>query len=95
MDGEEPTETLTRHHRADDASAPATDHSSAGEAFRSRRRELRSKYKHLPSRFKGYEALMETFDDPAMNVPSGKHNKSVSNSQIAYKTHNQNDNNYD
>lgn len=71
MEGEEPTEASTSHCRGEDASTLASNRGSVVETFSARKRELRDKYRHLPSRFKGYEALMDTFDDPAMNVPSG------------------------
>ena len=64
-------EAATSHCHAEDASATSTNLDSVAESFSARKRELCDKYKHLPSRFKGYEALMDTFDDPAMNVPSG------------------------
>lgn len=64
-------EAATRHCNMEDDSGLATGRGSVVEAFTARKKELCSKYKHLPSRFKGYEALMDTFDDPAMNVPSG------------------------
>ena len=71
VDGEEPTEMSTRHCHVEGVVAPPTDQSSVGETFRARKRELRNKYKDLPSRYKGYEVLMETFEDKAMNVPHG------------------------
>ena len=53
-------------------SPSAWDHrSTIGEEFRAKKRELRQRYKRLPSRYRGYEALMDTFDDPSLGVPKG------------------------
>ena len=45
---------------------------SAKEAFQARLRELRLKYKHLPERYRGYEALLEVGDAPTDNLPQGE-----------------------
>lgn len=56
------------------AGLPApVDRSSVGEVFRERKRELRQKFKDLPSRYRGYEVLMDTFEDPAVAIPKGQH----------------------
>lgn len=72
VDGEEATETSTRHYEGAEGTSASRDQGSVREAFRAKKREMRHKYKTLPSRFRGYEALLDTFDDPATNVPSSK-----------------------
>lgn len=47
------------------------DQGSVGEEFRARIKELRHKHTTLPDQYRGYEALMDTFDDPAVKVPQG------------------------
>ena len=47
------------------------DQGSVREEFRVRIKELKHKHSPSPTRYRGYEALMDTFDDPAVNVPQG------------------------
>ena len=41
------------------------------EAFQARLTELKLKYRHVPDRYKGYEALLDVGDDPTDNIPKG------------------------
>lgn len=43
------------------------------EAFQARLAELKLKYKHVPDRYRGYEALLDVGDDPTDNIPKGMH----------------------
>ena len=47
------------------------DPGTVREEFRARVEDLRHKHKSLPAQYRGYEALMDTFDDPAVNIPQG------------------------
>ena len=49
---------------------PATAAWSAKDVFRARLNELKLKYKHVPLKYKGYEALLEG-DATADNIPQG------------------------
>lgn len=44
---------------------------SSREEFQAKRRAVKEKYQDIPERFKGYEFLLDTYDDPSMTVPSG------------------------
>lgn len=41
------------------------------EDFRRRMKELKQKYRHAPDCYKGYEALLDTYEDPTMPIPTG------------------------
>ena len=38
-----------------------------------RKKELQEKHRHVAGRYKGYEILLDTYDDPSMNIPTGTH----------------------
>jgi len=44
---------------------------SARQSFRDKRKELKQKYKDVHDRYKGYEALLDTYEDPSMPIPAG------------------------
>ena len=69
VDGEEPTDTMACHSQTEGVGI----HGSVREEFKARVKELRHKYKTLPSQYRGYEALLDTFEDPAMTVPQGQY----------------------
>ena len=71
MDGEEPTEASPWRGQTEGVAGVAMDQGSVREEFRARIKELRHQHKTLPTQYRGYEALMDTFDDPAVNVPQG------------------------
>ena len=41
------------------------------EDFRRRMKELKQKYRDAPDCYKGYEALLDTYEDPTMPIPTG------------------------
>ncbi len=45
---------------------------SAKEAFQSKLKDLKIKYKNVPDKYKGYEILLDLEDDPSDNIPSGE-----------------------
>ncbi len=68
--------TCTEEHRGQHPAAvekqPAEQLWSVKEAFQARLRELKLKYKHVPERYRGYEALLDIGGDgPADNLPQG------------------------
>ena len=71
MDSEEPIETAPCQGQTEGIGV-SMDQGSVREEFRARIKELRHNHQTLPSRYKGYEVLMDTFDDPAVNVPQGQ-----------------------
>lgn len=44
---------------------------SVREDFRRRMKELKQKYRHAPDCYRGYEALLDTYEDPTMPIPTG------------------------
>ena len=58
-----------------DSSSPQERHHqkpwSAKDEFKVRRKELRQRYRDVPERYRGYEALLDTRDDPSMPIPTG------------------------
>lgn len=44
---------------------------SVREDFRRRMKELKQKYRDAPDCYKGYEALLDTYEDPTMPIPTG------------------------
>ena len=71
VDGEEPIETAPGHSQTEGMSI-SMDQGSVREEFKARVKELKHKYKTLPSQYRGYEALLNTFEDPAVSVPQGQ-----------------------
>ena len=70
--GEEPalpTEEMLARPKPQPKEPPAW---SAKEAFCTRLRELRLKYRHAPAKYKGYEALLEGADASGDSIPRGK-----------------------
>ncbi len=71
MDGEEPTERAPCQGQTEGVGVSTLDQETAREEFRARVEDLKHKHKTLPTQYRGYEALMDTFDDPAISVPQG------------------------
>ena len=63
----ESTEKQEPNGRKKPAEAPF----SARDAFVARLNELKLKYKHVPQRYRGYEALLDVGDDPGDKIPRG------------------------
>ena len=70
MDGEERIETSPWRGQVE-GTGVSMDQGSSGEQFRARIKELKRQHKTLPAQYRGYEALMDTFNDPAVNIPQG------------------------
>ena len=45
---------------------------SGSAAFKAHLSEVKQRFSHAPDRYRGYEALLDTYADPTMNVPLGK-----------------------
>ena len=70
MDGEEGIETSPWRGQVE-GTGVSMDQGSSREQFRARIKELKRQHKTLPAQYRGYEALMDTFNDPAVNIPQG------------------------
>ena len=44
---------------------------SVREEFQAKRKAAKVKYKDLPEHYRGYEMLMDTYEDPSMPIPAG------------------------
>ena len=71
MDGEEPIERPSWQDQTEGMGGVSMDRGTVQEEYRARIEDLRHKHRELPTQYRGYEALMDTFDDPAVNIPQG------------------------
>ena len=42
------------------------------EEFSAWKRNLEEKHREAPKRYRGYEALLDTYDDPSVPIPTGR-----------------------
>ncbi len=66
--GEEPDPSSSRPNEG--LAAPTN---SVKDDFEVRLREVKEKYKDVPDRYKGYEILLDVYDDPHTKIPSGEY----------------------
>lgn len=45
---------------------------SSKDDYEARRKELKNKFRDVPDRYKGYEVLLDTYDDPQTKIPTGE-----------------------
>ncbi len=73
MVGEEP-DPSSSSRPSEGQEAPT---SSVKDDFEARLREVRERFKDVPDRYKGYEILLDVYDDPHTKIPSGEYHSSV------------------
>ena len=63
-----PAEGLSTEQKEKRAEEPPF---SAKDAFLARLKELKLKYRNVPQRYRGYEALLDVAEDPGDRIPKG------------------------